>query len=147
MRSVLFVLLVGCGGGSKSAPPPSPSNQPPAAEPAPLVVAASTRPACADAFDASDMNCALATMEHYSASICTCKDKACADRVNDEMTKWGTEMASKAGAMKDQKPSPEVAKKAADIMTKYAECMTKLMMDGSTPPPDPCGGGADPCGG
>ncbi len=109
------------------------------------MVAELTRPACADKADAADTKCALATMEYYSASMCICKDKACADHVNGDLSKWGMAMA-KQGA-DEQKPGPDVAKKSADIMNKYVECMTKLMMDGATPPPDPCGGGADPCGG
>src|SRR6478672_2278910 len=71
---------------------------------------------------------ALSKMEGFSKSMCECKDKACADKVNEEMTKWGTEMAKNAGATKDEKPDPELAKKTADVMGKYTECMTKLMM-------------------
>src|SRR5690349_5839282 len=71
---------------------------------------------------------ALAKMEGFQKSMCECKDKACADKVNADMSTWGTEMAK--GADKDAKPDPEMAKKSADIMTKYTECMTKLMMAG-----------------
>ncbi len=79
---------------------------------------------------------AIAKMEEFSKSMCDCKDKACADKVNADMTKWGTEMAKTAGAAKEEKPDPELAKKSADVMTKYTECMTKLMMAGA-------GGGSD----
>jgi hypothetical protein len=74
---------------------------------------------------------AIAKMEGFSKDMCECKDKACADKVNDAMAKWGTEMAKTAGAAKDEKPDPELAKKSADVMTKYTECMTKLMMAGA----------------
>src|SRR3954470_1822770 len=74
---------------------------------------------------------AMAKMEEFSKKMCDCKDKGCADKVNEEMTKWGTEMAKNAGAAKDEKPDPDLAKKSADIMTKYTECMTKLMMAGA----------------
>jgi hypothetical protein len=77
----------------------------------------------------------LEKMEGFSKSMCDCKDKACADKVNEEMTKWGTEMAKTAD--KDAKPDPEMAKKSADVMTKYTECMTKLMMAGADKKPDP----------
>jgi hypothetical protein len=79
---------------------------------------------------------AVAKMEGFQKQMCDCKDKACADKVNEDMTKWGTEMAKTAGAAKDEKPDPDLAKKSADIMTKYTECMTKLMMAGA-------GGGGD----
>jgi hypothetical protein len=73
----------------------------------------------------------VAKMEEFQKKMCDCKDKACSDKVNEEMTKWGTEMAKTAGADKDAKPDPELAKKSADIMTKYTECMTKNMMAGA----------------
>jgi hypothetical protein len=140
MRSVMFVLLVGCGGGSKSAPPPI-SNQP-SPDTGPMV-AENPKPTCTEATP----KCAVATMDYYSHEMCGCKDKVCAGKVNDELTKWGTEMAKIATPMRDEKPDVELAKKSADIMTRYTECLTKLMMDGAQPPPDPCAGGADPCGG
>jgi hypothetical protein len=74
---------------------------------------------------------AVAKMEGFQKQMCDCKDKACADKVNEDMSKWGTEMAKTAGAAKDEKPDPDLAKKSADIMTKYTECMTKLMMAGA----------------
>ena len=73
----------------------------------------------------------LGKMEGFQKSMCECKDKACVDKVNADMTAWGTEMSK--GAAKDEKPDAEMAKKSADIMTKYTECMTKLMMAGATP--------------
>ncbi len=79
---------------------------------------------------------AVAKMEGFSKSMCDCKDKACADKVNEDMTKWGTEMAKNAGAAKDEKPDPDLAKKSADVMTKYTECMTKIMMAGVGTQPD-----------
>src|SRR5258708_7625840 len=73
----------------------------------------------------------LSKMEGFSKSMCDCKDKACADKVNDAMTKWGQEMAKNAKpADTSEKPDPEMAKKSADVMTKYTECMTKMMMAG-----------------
>ena len=69
---------------------------------------------------------ALAMMEKFSKQMCDCKDKACADKVNEDMTKWGTEMAKTASY--DERPDPDMAKRSADIMTKYVDCMTKLMM-------------------
>ncbi|MBA2542016.1 MAG: hypothetical protein H0V17_20415 [Deltaproteobacteria bacterium] len=89
----------------------------------------------------------LAKMEGFQKSMCECKDKACADKVNADMAAWGTEMSKTAD--KNAKPDPDMAKKSADVMTKYSECMTKLMMAGAgdmkgggdmgsakTPPPD-----------
>lgn len=74
---------------------------------------------------------AVAKMEAFQERMCSCTDKFCADRVNEDMTTWGTEMAKTAGAVRDEKPSPALAKRSADIMTRYTECMTKLMMAGA----------------
>jgi hypothetical protein len=87
---------------------------------------------------------ALAKMEGFSKSMCECKDKACADKVNDEMAKWGAEMSKTAD--KDAKPDPEMAKKSADVMTKYTECMTKLMMAGAGMGSDKPAGSDAPAG-
>jgi hypothetical protein len=77
---------------------------------------------------------ALAKMEEFQKQMCACKDKACADKVNEDMTRWGTEMAKRASYDRDEKPDPEIAKRSADIMTLYVECMTKLMMAGAGAP-------------
>jgi hypothetical protein len=65
-------------------------------------------------------------MESFQKQMCDCKDKACADKVQEEMGKWGTEMA-KTAKPADDKPDPDMVKKSGEIMTKYTECMTKLM--------------------
>jgi hypothetical protein len=82
----------------------------------------------------SDLSGAIAKMDEFSKRMCECKDKACADQVNEDMTKWGTEMARNASYEYDEKPDPDMARKSADIMTRYTECMTKLMMAGAGTP-------------
>ena len=79
--------------------------------------------ACKKKGGASD---AIAKMEGFQKAMCDCKDKACADKVNEDMTRWGTEMAKNASY--DERPDPDLAKRSSDVMTKYVECMTKLMM-------------------
>ena len=37
----------------------------------------------------------VAKMEGFQKSMCDCKDKACAVKVNEYVTKWGTGMAQK----------------------------------------------------
>ncbi len=88
---------------------------------------------------------AVAKMESFQKAMCDCKDKACADKVNEDMSKWGSDMSKNAGAGKEDKPDPDLAKKSADIMTKYTECMTKLMMAGMGSGSDTmAGSGSDP---
>ena len=66
-------------------------------------------------------NDTMGKLESFQQQMCACKDKACADKVNDDMSKWSADMAGK-----DDKPDPDMAAKATDVMAKYTECMTKL---------------------
>jgi hypothetical protein len=90
---------------------------------------------------------AIAKFEGYKAAMCTCADRACAERVHREMEEWSR---AEAGRTKDTKPSDEDTKKLMTLATAYGECQTKAMAGGATgtddpmPPedPDPDGGGA-----
>lgn len=106
-----------------------------------MVATPTTRPVCGEDY----AKCAIATFGFFTDQVCACKDRACAEKINAEVTTWGMEMAQKPP--KDVKQTPETTKVMTDLGQKYATCVTKLYTDGSTPPPDPCGGGADPCGG
>lgn len=68
---------------------------------------------------------AVSKMTGFKDSMCKCADKACADKVTEEMTKWSSEMA-KTGAT-NMKPSPEDAKKMGELSTAMGECLTKAM--------------------
>ncbi len=76
---------------------------------------------------------AMSKMTEYKDKMCGCKDSACAQKVSDEMTKWGQEQA------KDNKQSPamseEETKKFTQIGEEMGKCMQKAM-----------GGGADMAG-
>jgi len=135
MRGVLLTILVACGGTNQA--PPVVSSPASSATP---IVAGNPRPTCSD----SSASCAVAMMEYFSNVMCACKDAACADQTNDEMTRWGTEMARLANRVHDEHPSPELVKRAGEIMTNYTGCMTKVR---EPAPSDPCAGSADPCGG
>ncbi|MFN0251276.1 MAG: hypothetical protein ACKV2T_30655 [Kofleriaceae bacterium] len=78
---------------------------------------------------------AAAKMSELKDQMCACKDKACADKVQESMTKWTTEMAGKAD--KNAKMDEASTKKMAELGLAYGECMTKAMM----PAADPAGGG------
>jgi len=107
-----------------------------------VVAVAETQPQCAEA----NIKCALDTLSFFSKQMCGCKDKACADKITTDMTHWGVEMSKKNPA--DVKPSEAEQKQVVETVTRYTDCMTRLMVEGGgTAPPrptDPCGG--DPCG-
>jgi len=71
----------------------------------------------------SDGQKVLRKLEQYENKMCACANRACAEQINQELTNWITDYSKNA----DEKPDPELAKKAADIVTHYSECMTKLM--------------------
>lgn len=66
---------------------------------------------------------ALSKVEAFQREMCACKDKACADRVNQAFKTWGTE-ASKSAP--EAKPDPAVAKQTTELVIKYTECLTTL---------------------
>jgi len=72
---------------------------------------------------------AMAKMGEFKDQMCACKDKACADKVQESMNKWSAENAKNAGD-KPEKPSDEDMKKMTEVGTKYGECMTKAMSGG-----------------
>jgi hypothetical protein len=78
---------------------------------------------------------AIAKVEEFSKKMCECKDKACGDKVNDEYTKWGQEMAKTAKPEDAKSVSAEDTKKMTEAATKYSECFTKLAM-GDVKAPD-----------
>jgi hypothetical protein len=82
-------------------------------------------------------NEAASKMEGFAKSMCDCadkKDKACGDKVQDDMTKWSQEMAKSAGKDTDSKPDPELMKRMTDATTKLGECYGKIAA-GGTPEP------------
>lgn len=40
----------------------------------------------------------LESLDSFSQAMCACKDKACADKVNADMTRWSQEMVSLGSA-------------------------------------------------
>lgn len=81
--------------------------------------------------DGGDM---MAKMTDLKNKMCECKagDRACAEKVNEDMRKWG-EQNSKGG----HTTNPEMAKKMEPVTREFGECMMKAMA--------PAGGG-DPMG-
>jgi hypothetical protein len=78
---------------------------------------------------------AVAKMTEFKDEMCKCKDKACADKVQEGMTKWSTDMAAKAGDKKEPPKQDEaMMKKMTEVGTQYGECMTKAMSAGAADP-------------
>ena len=73
-----------------------------------------------------------AKLGEFKDRMCKCADKACADKVTDDMTKWGQEAAKTMD--KDPKPNEDDAKKLQAINEDLIKCQQKLI-SASTPTP------------
>lgn len=89
---------------------------------------------------------AVAKMSEFKDEMCKCKDKACADKVQESMTKWSTEMAAKAGDKKDQKADEATMKKMTEVGQAYGECMAKAMTGGGDAAGSAAAGSGEPAG-
>jgi hypothetical protein len=61
--------------------------------------------------------------------MCACKDKACSDKISEEMTRWSQAQAKSDG----DKPVPlseEDAEKTAAVTAQIAQCLLKLEVPG-----------------
>jgi len=118
MRAIIVMVLVACAG---SKPPPAA----PVANTTP-VVAAPEPPPDPGSCSRYGKDPALAKMCTFREHMCECKDKACADRVNEDFTHWMQEMAKNASGESATATTEDVAKAMADAATAYQECYTKL---------------------
>src|SRR5215216_1504629 len=78
---------------------------------------------------------AAAKMDGFAKDMCACKDKACGDKVNADMAKWGEENAKAAGK-ESAKPDPELTRKMTEASTRLGECYAKLASAATAPTGD-----------
>jgi hypothetical protein len=78
----------------------------------------------------------LVAMQAFTNQMCSCKigDKACADKVQEGMQRWGTEMARRADQR--ERMDEELLKQLTEVTQKYTECTTKVTA-GESPPVEP----------
>lgn len=79
---------------------------------------------------------ALAAMSGFADAMCQCRDKACADSVQERMTKWAIDVAANK-EWANRKPDEATMKKMTEHGEKYASCMTKAMAPAPEPSPPP----------
>jgi len=124
-RALVAVMLVACGGPQAPAPvansTPAPATPPPAEAP--------SRCGCTSEVCRGDNETkyVFAKMCTYADHMCACKDKACGDGLNDDYTRWMTDMAKTASSMPPRKMSDDDANALADQAVKYQECYSKLL--------------------
>lgn len=81
---------------------------------------------------ASNMSEPLAKMSQFANAMCHCKDKACADAIQEQMTKWATDAAENESWTK-QKPDEATVKKMTYLGQRYATCLRVAMRPPAAP--------------
>jgi hypothetical protein len=113
--SLIVFGLVACGG----------KEPPPATPPSNVVAVPDAGPP--DAAPLTGIALVVATFSGFRDDMCKCVDKACADEVQDRMTKWSMKMAKEASSESSQKPDEATMKLMTEVGQQYGECMTKAM--------------------
>lgn len=62
----------------------------------------------------------------FVTTMCACRDKACAVRVQEAMTKWAAE-TTESSRGRDERPDEATMKQMAELGVQYAECTNKAM--------------------
>src|SRR5262249_1675197 len=74
---------------------------------------------------------AIKKMVEFKNRMCLCPNRACADAVSDEMTKWSQQMAMNAD--QNARVSKEDSKAMESVAEEFTQCATKAMTAGMTP--------------
>lgn len=79
-------------------------------------------------------------MARFRDQMCACRDKACADGVQETMTRWSQEVARNLGTDRDEhKLDADDVAQLTTLAEDYGRCMMTAMTAG--------GSGANPCAG
>ncbi len=70
------------------------------------------------------LEAAIRKIDQFTDQMCACKDKACAEKVNDAMTRWGQEVAHEEPSFVDRIDEKTQAR-ISDIVKRLSDCMTK----------------------
>jgi hypothetical protein len=120
MRAFALLLLVGCWSGNSPDPAPPQNIEPATAKPAP------------PRRRLTEIEAAVARMRGFAGQMCACKDRVCADEVQQELTSWSTSMAGRERDP-EERPSEALMKEMQEIGMHYAECMMKAMDPAANP--------------
>jgi hypothetical protein len=71
---------------------------------------------------------AVVKQTEFRDRMCACKDRACAEKVTEDLTRWGQEQA-KASGDKIIKMSDDDIKKSTAVSGEMSACMTKILAE------------------
>src|SRR5262249_39314852 len=72
----------------------------------------------------------IAKLTQIQKNMCACKDKACSEKVSEELAAWDLEQQRAAGD-KPASPTREDAEKIEAVKDKISACLLKLELPGS----------------
>jgi len=83
--------------------------------------------------DCEGVACYLSKLTQFTAQMCACRpgDKLCGAKVNEAMTTWAQDSARLASELGTRPPEPASERDTRalrEIMTRYAECLTKTVI-------------------
>lgn len=87
--------------------------------------------ACTNPGDPGGSRSAMAKLTEFADQMCACHDSTCAQKISDEMVKWGQEQA------KQQHDPPKMSEQMTKRFTEVGERLGKCMQQAMTPPPAP----------
>jgi len=73
----------------------------------------------------------VAKFGEFTDRLCACKDKACGESVQEEMTRWSAEMAKRGAG---SRPDEAMVRKMTEVGQRYGACITRVMSAESTAP-------------
>lgn len=76
----------------------------------------------------------ITAMERFRDQMCSCKDKACADGVQDDMTKWAMVQAREMRDRKANEMDDDAIQRMTSVTEDYGKCMMAAMTAGSGTP-------------
>jgi hypothetical protein len=130
-RWIAAALLAGCY-RSSPAPPPEPARP---AYQEPQRSSARSSASWSAAPRRSMIGQVIMKLGQFADDMCACKDRTCADAVQDALSKWTSEMSHDREDL--EKPTEEEMEEARQISQRLASCMVTAMGHGTPVTPTP----------
>lgn len=83
--------------------------------------------ACTDAALGPDVDEAVRKMDGFAEAMCDCRDRACAERVTNEMTQYGEVMAKRYEGKPEPKVTADQKRRMEEAVKRLMECTTRAM--------------------
>jgi hypothetical protein len=131
MKRWLTVALLAAG-CYRSPPPAPPAAPPPSRFEEPAAPSPRLRSMRAAPREQDRIAVVMTKLIEFADDMCACTDRACADGVTQEITRWSQEMAQEP---EDVQPTDQQVEEMTRGMERLTKCMTTAMSVAGPPPP------------